>query len=925
MAASILMVVAAYMMTKAVREAVFLTKFDLSQKALVSLGLAVCAGFGTAIIGRALHGLSRLRTIFVTNTIVAVCFVAIWAGIEAHLPGMAVVLYVFVSFVGLLIIANFWLLANELYDARAAKRLFAILAAGAIGGGIVGGELTKFLAHAIGAVNLLLVVAGMVLASAFIARLAAGAGPHAAVSMSGAGRKAPEQPKLGEGFALIKSHRHLRLIAILVLLATVATTLVSDYQVSSIVKAHFGADQDAMTAWFGRMTTLFSLASLGVQLLVTSRLLRRFGVTPALLVLPLGILGGAMGIGMHLAIGIPALTAAALARVGDGGLRFSIDKSAMELLYLPVPGAIKSKAKPVIDTFVDRLGTATAAGLWLFMAEVLAPMGIGELVAGPFITAGIVLFWVGAIILMRRQYVRALREALPVSVAEKVTFTIEDGDQDQLEVLRAALRSSDARHVELALDALTTAPPALQREARVALDHGSPEVRSRAFDLVGAAGDRSCALKAHKATRDPEPQVRAAAVRYLGRTTAHGADEFVSHPDPYVRVAALAHLAAHGPRDAARASGHIAELLAGPLGEDSDLRLGVARALAALPLGEAQRHLERLLHDPDPLVAHAAGVSAARLGDPSQLDALLRALADPERAVPAREALRGHGAAIVTELATRLDDRGLPARIRRAIPDLLAAIGTQVAADALADALERHPPRTRTRVVRALWRLHRHGGVEFDTGLIEARVRHEVVAYRAHLSALERLGEGDGPGMRMLRRALSETVDRDLERIFRLLGLCYPERDVLAAYRGVMAGNPSTRAHALELLDNLLPSGGVKRALVHVLEEKIDAPEAAMSDTPIDIRARDIALAEIADASDPWLRAWAVYAAGEIGSRRLAGVIRRAADDRDERVREAAALADELFSARHGARREAVSSMPPPIAIGAAASSGAPV
>ena len=82
MAASILVVVAAYMMTKAVREAVFLTKFDLSQKALVSLGLAVCAGFGTAIIGRALHGYSRMRTIFVTNTIVAVAFVAIWAGIE---------------------------------------------------------------------------------------------------------------------------------------------------------------------------------------------------------------------------------------------------------------------------------------------------------------------------------------------------------------------------------------------------------------------------------------------------------------------------------------------------------------------------------------------------------------------------------------------------------------------------------------------------------------------------------------------------------------------------------------------------------------------------------------------------------------------------------------------------------------------------
>src|SRR5688572_26129184 len=176
MAASIMTIVASYMMVKAVRDAVFLAKFGLQAKAMVSIGLALCAGVGTAVLTRVCRGRTRLRVIFVTNLSVAITLIGLWLALAVHMPGSAAALYIWSSFFGLVIIANFWLLANELYDARAAKRLFAILGAGAIIGGIVGGVITGALAKTIGAINLLPVIGAGLLLSVGLAWAAVGHG-----------------------------------------------------------------------------------------------------------------------------------------------------------------------------------------------------------------------------------------------------------------------------------------------------------------------------------------------------------------------------------------------------------------------------------------------------------------------------------------------------------------------------------------------------------------------------------------------------------------------------------------------------------------------------------------------------------------------------------------------------------------------------
>lgn len=897
MALDVLVIIAGYTMVKTVREAVFLARFDVEWLAALMIGLAVVAGTFTAIATRLGHALPRNKLILITHIGVAVSLLVIWGMLRAHVAGSAWVLYVWSSFFGLFVIANFWLLANDLYDVRAAKRLFAVLGTGAILGGVVGGEASRALAPRLGAIDLLPVVAGAFLVAAALAQAAWRAGGGAPARRAAR----PEPPRFGEGFRLIRERRYLRLIAAMLLLATLATTLI-DMEVKSVAKSYFASDRDRMAAFFGRLTSLFSLVSLGVQLLITSRFLRRFGVGRALLVLPSVLILGTSALGFAGLLGIPVLVAAAMAKVGDGGLRFSLDKAAMELLYLPVPTTVKSKAKPVIDTVVDRAGTAATGLTWLLLAAIAGALGLDTVQMAALATLGVLGLWLAVIVHARREYVQAFRTALPGPPADPHNLGLDLTDRDQLAALREALRSPDERTVHLALEALATAarPPAWD-EIRALVDHPSADVRALAFDVLGASGDRRMVLHARLRAADDSAAVRGAAVRYLTHALDHAADELVNHPDVRVRVATLAHLAERGPRSAARASGHLAELLAGPLADDRALRMEIALTLGALPAEEARRYLPRLILDPDPEVARAAGGSAGRIGDTAHVRRLLERLAARRSRAAARAALEGYGPVIAGALAAALDDPSLPRAARQHVPAILAAVGTQSAADALVASLPCRDLRVRARVVRSLWGLRRSATVRFDAAAVERLVTDEARTYATHLDALRAQGAAaDTSGVALLRRSLAERLSEDLERLFRLLGLRYPQRDVLAAYYGIRSDEAAVRSSAIELLDNLLPNP-LKREIISRLDVGALGEPGRAEPEPAE---RVAALRALAGDGDPWLRACAVYVIGETGVRELAPLVTTAAADADPRVREAAELAAAFLAGGAAARVE---------------------
>ena len=76
----------------------------------------------------------------------------------------------------------------------------------------------------------------------------------------------------------------------------------------------------------------------------------------ALLVLPTSL--GTTGVVMLLNA---ALWAPALARVLDTSLRYTVDKTTREVLFLPLPTDLKYRAKPFVDVTVDRFAKGLAA------------------------------------------------------------------------------------------------------------------------------------------------------------------------------------------------------------------------------------------------------------------------------------------------------------------------------------------------------------------------------------------------------------------------------------------------------------------------------------------------------------------------------------------------------------------------------------
>src|SRR5206468_11784861 len=135
--------------------------------------------------------------------------------------------------------------------------------------------------------------------------------------------------------------------------------------------------------------------SLLFQMLVTSRILKRFGVGWAILLLPMALLGGFIALALR-----PALWAAALLQLLDGGFSYSIHRSGMELLYLPIPPQTRNAVKGFVDMFVDRTGRAVGA-LLLLVFTVILGLSISSL---SMVAGGFVIAWIAIVVVVKREY-----------------------------------------------------------------------------------------------------------------------------------------------------------------------------------------------------------------------------------------------------------------------------------------------------------------------------------------------------------------------------------------------------------------------------------------------------------------------------------------------------------------------------------------
>jgi len=102
-----------------------------------------------------------------------------------------------------------------------------------------------------------------------------------------------------------------------------------------------------------------------VQFFLTSFIMTRFGLTTALMILPVAVLTGSMAF-----LAVPILWVGSLLNTVDNGFSYSINQSAKETLYVPTTKDEKYKAKAFIDMFVQRFAKALAVGISLIVTSI---------------------------------------------------------------------------------------------------------------------------------------------------------------------------------------------------------------------------------------------------------------------------------------------------------------------------------------------------------------------------------------------------------------------------------------------------------------------------------------------------------------------------------------------------------------------------
>ncbi|MFQ5606960.1 MAG: NTP/NDP exchange transporter, partial [Candidatus Zixiibacteriota bacterium] len=331
----------AYLILKPVRNSLFLEKFGPQELVYMYMIIAVFAAVIISAYTKVGARLGLKKYITATTLFLVTNLVAFWWLISQEYNWLVYVFYVWVSIFGAITTSQFWLLANHIFDAREAKRLFPFIGAGAITGGIIGSKLTGLLAETLGTEALLWICVGFL---ALIQTLLLLVWPlRAKDSLRGSARKRMKDADTRGMWPLVFRDKYLRLLTGCIALTVMVSTFV-DFQFNWVVSETF-EDKDARTAFFGDFFFYLSLLSLGMQLILSSRILRKFGVGAAILILPVGLLLGSAAIFTY-----PRLIwSAVLVKISDGSFRYSINKAGFELLYLPVASAIKNRVKGLMD------------------------------------------------------------------------------------------------------------------------------------------------------------------------------------------------------------------------------------------------------------------------------------------------------------------------------------------------------------------------------------------------------------------------------------------------------------------------------------------------------------------------------------------------------------------------------------------------
>ncbi|HUJ59412.1 MAG TPA: hypothetical protein VLX92_12995 [Kofleriaceae bacterium] len=779
-------IMVAHTILETARDALFLARLGPDELAWVYLAMAGIALAGFAALRR-WAGLRDPRRVLVAFLAAAAIGTGGFAAVVAGSSRAVFAFYVWTGLIATLVVPSFWTVLDRSLRIGQAKRAFATIAAGGVLGAVAGSTIAGGLGRVVRATDLVAVGAAGYVAAAICAAVLA---PR---------RQLDEvRPRAGKAERLSRSAR--RYVGVLVafgLISTIALTL-GDLLFKRVVARHVEPANLAST--FGAIYAGLNALSLAIQLLVTRRLLAKWGVGGALVILP-AILATA-GFGFAVTGAVVAVLAL---KLGDGGLRHSLHRVTAELLYLPVPAPIRDSWKPVADAIVLRGGEAIAALATFALRE---PLGDATTLA--LVAAGAATLWLAGTRLVHRAYLGQFRDTLRAREIERDAPVLAF-DADTIELLVEALSSPDEAEALAALELLA----GRARIPALVLYHRSPAVVARALAILEreSRSDVERAL-AHLLDHD-DLEIRAAALAATAGSIAYRARRVAGLGDPDPRVRAAAAVASiDDPEHGDVATAEVSRMVGGSTAE----RLAVARAISHSPDRHQAGVLYELLPHHEPEVVREVVRVLALAPDQADLDRMLPLLAQPYVRGEVRQIFLAAGRRGLDRLIAALGDPRTPLAIRQHLPRTISRFGSRRAAAALVSRIPVEPDGTTLhKLLRALGRMRASDpSLPIDTRAIRAFALRALDDAARYASLADAVGELSATST-LLVELLREESEDCVEHVFRALGILQPRAGLRSVHDALRAHDEARRSAAREILEASAPAV-MRRPLLALLE-----------------------------------------------------------------------------------------------------------
>ena len=433
LALNVFLLLATYYCIRPVREALILsTTGGPELKSYLAAGQAILLLGLVPAYGKLADRLPRRRLLNTVTAFFILCLVGFYALAQAEVP-IAVVFFLWVGIFNLMIVAQFWSFANDLYTKEQGERLFAIVAVGASLGAVLGARLAGSLIPLLGLPQLLLVAAGLLALAVAIsnlvdareraeheshlplelttAELPAATGEYQVQNVEDSQKLTVSLPGIGPmsrkgTFKLVFGNRYLLLIALLILFVNWVNTTgeyilgraVVDAANAAVASGAAGlSESEYIGQFYSDFLFIVSIMALLLQLFVVSRLIKYAGVRISVLVLPVLAFTGYAVLAFA-----PVLALVRLVKIAENATDYSVQNTVRNVLFLPTSRDEKYKAKQAIDSFFWRAGDVLSAAL-VFVG--ITALGLGTT---GFARANLVLasVWLLLALAVGREYAR---------------------------------------------------------------------------------------------------------------------------------------------------------------------------------------------------------------------------------------------------------------------------------------------------------------------------------------------------------------------------------------------------------------------------------------------------------------------------------------------------------------------------------------